>query len=66
MFWIPIWGKKNDDEMPVLDEECAVVWNVLLQRETLVETARVTAGHDKAANQVNMLGHIINEKRISS
>jgi hypothetical protein len=63
MFWIGIWGQPPDGE-PVLDETCAIVWNVHLAKETLVETARVTAGHDKAANQVNMLGHIIAKKRI--
>jgi hypothetical protein len=62
-FWVGIWGQQGTDGEPVLDEECAIVWNVLLQRETLVETARVTAGHDKAANQVNLLGHIVAERR---
>ena len=60
-FWVGIWGKTGDDK-PVLDEQCALVWQVQLQSETLIETARVTAGHDKAANQVNLLGHLISEK----
>ena len=63
MWWVGIWGKKGDDGEPVLDEECAIVWNVMLERETLIETARVTAGHDKAANSVNMLGHFIAEQQ---
>lgn len=61
-WWIGIWGQKDGGE-PVLDEECALVWNVLLQKETLVETARVTAGHDKAANSVNLLGQIIQQRQ---
>jgi hypothetical protein len=64
-FWIGMWGMKDGSDEPVLDEECAFVWNVMLERETLIETARVTAGHDKAASQVNLLGHIVAEKRIS-
>jgi hypothetical protein len=60
-WWIGIWGRTGDGE-PVLDEQCALVWQVQLQSETLIETARVTAGHDKAANQVNLLGQIIAEQ----
>ena len=56
--WTGIWGKQPDGE-PTLDEECALVWNVILQRETLVETARVTAGHDKVANETNTIGKVI-------
>jgi len=56
--WTGIWGKKPDEE-PILDEECALVWNVLLQRETLVETARVTAGHDKVANETSTVGQLM-------
>lgn len=62
MFWVGIWGNKGDGE-PVLDETCAIVWNVHLGKETLIETARVSAGHDKAASQVNLLGHAIQRLR---
>jgi hypothetical protein len=62
MFWIGIWGQKQAEGEPILDEECAIVWNVLLERETLIETARVTAGHDKAATQVNLLGQLIERR----
>lgn len=54
MFWLGIWGKKGDGE-PVLDEDCAFNWQVQLQTETLQETARTTAGQDKAANEVGKL-----------
>lgn len=61
MFWIGIWGRDGDSE-PVLDETCAIVWQVHIDKEVLVETARVSAGHDKAATQVNLLGQIIAEQ----
>ena len=60
-FWIKIWGIPPGQTDPVLDEECAIVWNVLLQRETLVETARNSASHDKVANEANKLMFAITE-----
>ena len=60
-FWVKIWGIPPGATEPVLDEECAIVWSVLLQRETLVETARSSASYDKVANQANKLAFAITE-----
>ena len=58
MFWTEIWGKTPDQE-PVLSKECSINWNVKLQAETLVETARVAAGHDKVASETSKLAGVV-------
>lgn len=58
MFWTEIWGK-TPGEKPTLDKDCSINWAVLLQSETLTETARVTAGHDKVANETSKLSAVV-------
>ena len=58
MFWIKMVGV-NEDGDPTLDEDCAINWTVILGRETLVETARVAAGHDKVANETSKLAGVV-------
>ncbi len=58
MFWLQIWGKNEKGEAS-LDADCAFNWQVQLQAETLTETARVTAGQDKGANEIATLNQFI-------
>ena len=58
MLWTEIWGQKPGGE-PVLDKNCSLNWSVLLQAETLTETARVVAGHDKVANETSKLAGVV-------
>ena len=57
-FWVKMYGI-DDEGKPQLDEDCTFNWSTLLQREVLVETARVSAGNDKVANETNKLGTMI-------
>lgn len=59
MFWTEIWGTKQPSDEPVLDKDCSINWAVSLQVETLTETARVTAGHDKVANETAKLSGVV-------
>ena len=47
------------DGKPVEDKDCAINWQVELQRQTLVETARVTAAQDKVATQTAILSGVM-------
>ena len=57
MFWVTIWGLA--DGKPVEDKDCAINWQVELQRQTLVETARVTAAQDKVATETAGLSGVL-------
>jgi hypothetical protein len=49
-WWIEIWGTPVGGGQPVLDKDCAINWQVLMQREQLIEQERLAAGVDKASN----------------
>ena len=59
MFWTEIWGTNPADDKPVLDKDCSINWAVGLQVETLTETARVSAGHDKVASETAKLSGVV-------
>ena len=56
--WVKMYGM-DENGVETLDEDCTLNWSTLIARETLVETARVTAGHDKVANETHQLGTLI-------
>lgn len=56
-WWIKVLGKDGNGDIHE-DEECAINWTVLLSQEQLRETARVTAGHDKVANETSKLAGV--------
>jgi hypothetical protein len=50
-FWVEIWGRKTGTTEPVLDSDCAIVWNITLGRESLVEMVSLTSSVDKATSE---------------
>lgn len=57
-WYVRMWGKEPDGEMTETTE-CAIVLNVVLERETLVETARSSASYDKMTNAVLDMSKLI-------
>lgn len=56
--WVQVWGKADDQE-PELRGDCTLNWQTVLAKEQLVETARVTAGHDKVATEAQHIAGAI-------